>query len=614
LAPHTIIGRAEELGFVTRFLDRETSGVHGLLIEGDAGIGKTTVWREAVRIADGAGLVLTSRAAEAETRLSFTLLGDLLVPALDEDVLARLPVTQRRGLEVALLLAKPTRTRPDARAVSLAVLAVLRALATKGPVTIAVDDVQWVDAPSARTLAFALHRLEAEPVTVVAARRLGPGLGEPLDLVHILSTALERITLAPLDETSLGRLLRQRLDREFPPPLVKKIHQQTAGNPFFAIEVGRALGGETPSLQPGEPLPVPHDLEELLRRRLSGLSSAARDACLLIAASAASSRNVAEAAGGSDAGIREAVDEGTVAVHGTRLEFTHPLLASTLYGSASAHERRRVHARLTEVATDPEERARHLALATDGPNEDVAATLDDAGRHAHNRGAPLAAAELLELAANLTPPPSDLIRVRRLTAAGHLFDAGDGEGARGMVERLVRQLEPGSGHADALRTLAFMSWNDVRRVSELVGQALDEAGDDPHLRALILCEAAWVEFEGCRPAAASELARAALTLAEPLADPLPKRMALSVLAMAEAILGRPAGPLVERAMALEGTAAAGESTWGAITAGRLLLWAGDVRSAREVLQATLERTLDQGREAATWEIMLCFAEVDFRAG
>ena len=285
MAPDTIIGRADELGAVERFFDGELSGARGLLIEGDAGIGKTTVWREAVRIAEGAGSVLTSRASEAEVRLSFTVLGDLLVPALNDDLFAELPVGQRRGLEAALLLAEHSSTRPDARAVSLAVLAVLRALARTGTLTIAMDDLQWVDAPSARALTFALRRLEAEPVTVVAARRVEPGAGEPLDLVHNLPGGLQRITLTPLGEGSLGRLLRRRLDREFPPPLVRRIHEASGGNPFFGLEIGRALAAGDAEPRPGEPLPLPADLKELLRDRLSALSDGARSVLLIAAAS-----------------------------------------------------------------------------------------------------------------------------------------------------------------------------------------------------------------------------------------------------------------------------------------------------------------------------------------
>ncbi len=444
MASDPIFGRTDELGILATFFDGEATGARALLIEGDAGIGKSTVWREAIRIAGGTGRVLTSRPSEAEARLSFTILGDLLMPALDDGVLARLSVGQRRGLEAALLLADTGQSHPDGRAVALAVLGVLRALAETGPVTIGVDDVQWADAPSARALAFAFRRLETEPITVVAARRSGAGSAEPLDLVH-LAPGLERIALGSLDETSLGALLRHRLGREIPPPLVKKIHDQTEGNPFFAIEVGRALGNEIPSLRPGDPLPVPRDLGEILSRRVAALSLETRDACLLLSASASRSRDSVEAAGGSAAGIRAAVAEGIAAAHGARLEFTHPLLASTVYLSASAEERRHAHARLAEVASDPEEHARHLALSAAGPSEEVAAALDEAARHARQRGAPLAAAELFELAASLTPPSSDQILTRELMAASNLFDAGDAEGARVMVEDLAAAPRAGPG-------------------------------------------------------------------------------------------------------------------------------------------------------------------------
>ncbi|HEX6399813.1 MAG TPA: AAA family ATPase, partial [Actinomycetota bacterium] len=613
LAPDTIFGRTDELSVVATFFGGEPTGVQGLLIEGDAGIGKSTVWREAIRHAAGRSRVLTSRASEAEARLSFAILGDLLVPSLDDEVLTRLPVGQRRGLEAALLLADPGQARPDPRAVGLAVLGILRALAERGPLTIAVDDVQWIDGPSARTLAFAVRRLETEPITLVAARRSGTGSRELLDLARLVP-ALERITLGSLDEASLGRLLRRSLARELPPPLVKKIHERTAGNPFFAIEVARVLGGRSLSLRPGDPLPIPRDLGEILHLRLSALSNDARNACILMAASPFPSRDVVEAAGGSMAGIREAIAEGTVGVQGARLEFTHPLLASTVYDSASADERRGAHARLAEVASDSEERARHLAMSASGPSEEVAEALDGAAAHARNRGAPLAAAELFELAATLTPPSSDLVLARRLQSASNLYDAGDAQGARDMVGGLLPRLDPTPARADTLRALAFMSWNDVHRVSELTTQALEEVGDQPDLRAKTLSEMAWAEFEACRPAAAAELAREALTLAEPLDDPVPERVALSILSTAEAVLGRPSEELIERGIALEDAAAPGETTWPAITHGRLLLWTGDLGAARSVLEGALASAIDQGREAATWEIRVHLAEVEHRAG
>jgi DNA-binding CsgD family transcriptional regulator len=614
VAPDTIIGRAHELDVVASFFDHDSAGAHGLLIEGTAGVGKSTVWHEAVRIAGTEGRVLTARASEAEARLSFTVLGDLLVPALDAEVLGGLAGRQRRALDAALLLSDGTPVRPDHRAVSLAVLAVLRALAEHGPLTIAIDDVQWVDAPSARTLVFALRRIETERVAVVAARRLEPGSSDPLDLVQTLPGGVARLALAPLDVPTLGRVLRRALDRPLPPPLVGKIHDQTDGNPFFAIEVVRALGDDPSSIHPGQPLPVPQDLEGLLRRRLSALSAEAREMSLLIAAASTPTVELVDPTGRSAATIEETVDAGVVALRGARLAFTHPLLASTVYATATARQRRRAHARLAANTIDPEERARHLALSSEGPRADVADALDDAARHARDRGAPFAAAELLELAALSTPPSSELAAARVWQSAVHLFDAGDGDGARRRLEQLVQTLRAGEQRARALFGLSFMSWGDLRRVTALMAEALDQAGDDTDLRARILAQGSWVELEACRPAPAADIARTALAIAEPLEDPFPSRFALSALATAETILGRPAGHLIERAVTLEVEPVPGESTGPSIVRGQLLLWAGEVALARDVLEAALDRFRDQGRDAGTWEILGVLAALELRAG
>ena len=112
--------------------------------------------------------------------------------------MADLPAGQRSALEAALLLGRPARTSPDARAVSLAVLGVLRALASGAPLTIAIDDVQWADSPSARALAFALRRLADKPVTVIAAKRSASGEPDPLDLVGSLPDGVDRLTIGPI--------------------------------------------------------------------------------------------------------------------------------------------------------------------------------------------------------------------------------------------------------------------------------------------------------------------------------------------------------------------------------------------------------------------------------
>jgi len=614
VVPDAIFGRDRELAAITRFFEDERAGSCALLLEGDAGIGKTTLWHEAVRLAGSKSLVLSSRASEAETRMSFTVLGDLLVPAL-EGPLAGLPAGQRNALEAALLLGPPDRTRPDARAVSLAVLGVLRALASVTPLTIAMDDVQWADAPSARSLTFALRRLTNEPVTVVAAKRSAPGMSDPLDLVGALQDGVDRLTIGPVARVPLGRLMRQRLDRDFAPPLVRRIHEASGGNPFFALEIGRALRSEDALLNPGEPLPVPADLRELLRRRLSSLPRSARDALLLVASSAHPTVPLVEGVDGGAAGLAEAEEAGIVQSTGTAIEFTHPLFASTVYEIASARDRRSAHAALAKVVKDPEERARHLALCATGPSEEVAHALEEAGVRAVARGAPLAAAELYRLAAKATPPAeTEALRLRHLRSAQTLFAAGDTRAARELNERMLAEAEPGPARAQTMYSFSFMSWNDVPRVKGLLEQALEEVGTNHYIRGLILGDLAAVELKACDPSSAIRWARVAVELADEANEPFVLRNALAVLATAEAVHGHDPAGLLARGISEEGALAYGEVGTPRTSLGRLQLWEGVLDAARETLHAELERFLEQGHESASWEVRAYLAEVEYRAG
>lgn len=614
MAPDAIFGRDGELAAITRFLEAERAGSRALVLEGDAGIGKTTLWREAVRLAESRSLILSSRASEAEARMSFTVLGDLLVPAL-EGPMADLPAGQRNALEAALLLGRPARTRPDARAVSLAVLGVLRALASGAPLTIAIDDVQWVDAPSARALAFALRRLANEPVTVVVAKRSAVGPPDPLDLVASVGAGVERLTIGPVAPIPLGRLVRQRLDRDFAPPLVRRIHEASGGNPFFSLEIGRALTGDDALLNPGEPLPVPSDLRDLLRRRLTALPRSARVALLLAASAAHPTVSLVEGVEEGSAGLVEAENAGIVQVHGAAIEFTHPLLASTVYESASTRDRRTAHAALAKVVKEPEERARHLALCATVPSEEVARALEEAGEHAVARGAPLAAAELSRLAASITPREEGQgLLLRRLRSAQALFAAGDARGARELNEQMLTDSTPGPARAQTMYSVSFMSWNDLPRVKGLLLQALEEVGENRYIRGLILGDLAWVELGACDPTSAIPWARAAVEPADESNEPFVLRNALGALATAEAVLGHDAADLLARGIAEEGALAYGEVTTPSTCLGRLQLWEGALDVARDTLHVELERYLEQGHESASWDVRAYLAEVEFRAG
>jgi len=168
-----VVGREQELATVARLFEQRRAGPWVVVIEGDAGIGKTTLWEAALDLArDRSWRVLAARPAEAEARFSYIAVRDLLGPFIDETIHG-LPGPQRRAAETAFLRAEG---RADAHAVSAGVLGMLRAVSASAPVVVAIDDLQWLDAASARVLEFALRRLTVEPVAVVAASRPpGPG-------------------------------------------------------------------------------------------------------------------------------------------------------------------------------------------------------------------------------------------------------------------------------------------------------------------------------------------------------------------------------------------------------------------------------------------------------
>ena len=180
--------------------------------------------------------VLETRPAEADAGLPFAGLGDLVESTLDE-VLDELPEPQADALRVALLLAPPGQAPLDERAVAVAVLGVLRELARTGRVLVAVDDVQWLDPPSAKVVSFAWRRLREEPVGILLAHRLGTNA--PAALVE--DDRFSSLAVGPLALGAVHRLLHSRLDLVLPRPALRRVHEVSGGNPFFSLELGRAL-------------------------------------------------------------------------------------------------------------------------------------------------------------------------------------------------------------------------------------------------------------------------------------------------------------------------------------------------------------------------------------
>ena len=360
-------------------------------------------------------------------------------------------------------------------------LGALRTLSETSPVVIAIDDVQWVDGSSARALSFAMRRLAGHPLAVLATRRLEPSASEGLDLVRAIGDRdAVRMHVGPLAVDEVAHILRDRGSRPLTPPLVARVHEAAHGNPFFSLEILHALRDADPAA--GRPLPVPGDALDALRARSGSLSATAGEVVLVMAAMARPTLRTLRASSDEpstvDASLVEAEEAGLVAVDRERIDFVHPLMRSTVYWSASPGQREAVHARIVGATVDHEERARHMALMGAGPDPDRAAFVQEAAGHARRRGAPLAAAELWELSADLTPPDDEaLLCSRTRYAALERFDAGDVRRGRAMLEKLIGTSTSSHQRAWTRLELAVRSYNDIDRVDELIRMALPDAGD-----------------------------------------------------------------------------------------------------------------------------------------
>ena len=256
-----IVGRDAELQTIQQFLGSIGEGPAVLVLEGEAGAGKTTLFRTAVELARGEGIrVLQARPSRAEADLSFAGLGDLLDGVLEE-VGEELPAPQLNALRAALLLA-PASEMELGTAVAAGLLGCLRSLGRKGHALVAVDDLQWLDRHSAAALAFAARRIRGSPVALLAARRSNGS-----EVFEDEST----IALRPLSLGAIRRILRDHLDVSLPRAILVRLHEISGGNPFYALELARALSARGGRFDVEGGVPIPADLDDLLRERLAVL-------------------------------------------------------------------------------------------------------------------------------------------------------------------------------------------------------------------------------------------------------------------------------------------------------------------------------------------------------
>jgi hypothetical protein len=327
-----MIGRTKELERARGLLLSERSEPSALLIDGEPGIGKTSLVEAAVGIAQQAGMqVWTSRPVEAEERLSYSGLTDLLAAVPSEDFDA-LPDPQRRALLIALRRRDPEQTAPDPLTVSLAILSLVRRMASRGPLVVVVDDVQWLDPATERALSYAARRAEGPLKLVFSAR--SERIPELFDEIKGSLKGVVSLTVAPLSSAALHHIFKAHLGESFPRPLLVRIEQACAGNPFYALEIGRAIASGRIQPMPGAPLVVPDELASLITERLALLDQGTRDMLLYVAAAGEIRTNDLEKLLGGDQTVRidQAKKAAVVEVLEGGLRFSHPLLTSLFTG------------------------------------------------------------------------------------------------------------------------------------------------------------------------------------------------------------------------------------------------------------------------------------------
>jgi DNA-binding CsgD family transcriptional regulator len=482
--PGQIAGREAELASVREFVATLEDGAAALVLQGEAGVGKTTVWAAAAAETGAQGTrVLRASPAESETALSFSGLGDLFDPVLDE-VLPALPELQRRALSHALVLEPDDGPAPDRHAIGVALLGALRRLVAARPVLVAVDDVQWLDAESAAALAYAGRRLRDERAGLLLTRR-APLASPFVDELRrsLPADRYRELEIEPLAVAALHEVVVEHLGVALPAPLLAEVHEASGGNPFYALEIVRMLQRSEVLVEAGRPLPVPESLQDLVHGRLLALPAESRDFLLAAAAQSPASVELAEAASGvaRERGLAPALAASVVVLDGERIHFTHPLLAAAAYELAAPGRRAELHARLADLVDDAEARGRHLAVSVTEPSRAVAVALDEAAARALQRGAPRAAALLLERARALTPPGDEPAAAQRaLDAATAHHEAGDTARARSLLEAQLERLPAGNERARALFALARVRSydDDLRGAAELFEQAaaVAEAG------------------------------------------------------------------------------------------------------------------------------------------
>ena len=503
-------------------------------------------------------------------------------------------------------------------------LTLLRSLAGERPVVVVIDDLPWLDAPSARALSFALRRLRLEPVGLLAAVRMDWGAASPrLATDSVTADRVDRLRLGPLSLGAIRELLATQTHLCPGRSLLLRLHETSGGNPLFALELASRA---TASIRPGprDTLDVPSSLLRLVSGRVADLPRGARDMLLICSLAAepvlpvvsAAACNPATAHADLQAGIQAGL---LVNVHGD-IAFVHPLIRSVVVKQARAADRRAAHQRLAAVVRGPEERARHLALGAEGPDEAVADALEAATRIAAHRGACDTAGDLAELAVTLTPlAQPEGQRRRTVLAAEQRFEASDPARACSLLESIIDDELPGPARAELERRLAryrVFRGGPLTAWIAALARALDDAGDDTAVRAVIMMDQTVAASHAGNLPEAIGSARLILESAERTADKQLQAQSCAALAFATFLLGNgPRHDLISRALAgPEQPAQLSMELRPNVAVAHILHWTDDLDGARTLYQQEYAKAMEQGVQTGLPFLLWAQAENEGWAG
>ncbi|WIM85861.1 LuxR C-terminal-related transcriptional regulator [Candidatus Mycobacterium wuenschmannii] len=589
--------RQADVHAVHEFLDRTLSGPAGMVIEGEAGIGKTTYLLRVAEAATAQGFrVLSTAGALTEARYAYAAVADLL-ETVDPAVIANLPAVQRTALERVLLLTgdgPPT----NERTVAAAFLSVLQHRGSGAPILVTIDDAQWLDVSSQVVFGYAARRLTGRIGVAVSVRIGEPRRNEtPGWLRFARPDSVARIRLQPLPLGGVHALISQRLGRTLPRPVITRIHEISGGNPFFALEMARAVADEPSRGVVG----LPDSLAALVRQRIGRPDDEL--SAVLLAASCAVFPTVERLSRAIELSVDRVVEvvesvgaSGVVELDGNKVRFCHPLFARGVYSGASPPQRRAMHRRFADTVEEPELRARHLALSATTGDPAMLEALDKAAEVTMAQGAPAAAAELLDLAIKLGGDTS----LRRIRAAEHHFRSGALDQAGVRLQSTIDRLTPGSSlRCVGLMLVAAITGHDDSMLNAVAAltQAVAEV-DDPVLALqgrLLLAPATGLIGEMQESV---EHAQAAVVEAERLGLDGLVSQALTMWVTVTFIhgLGFDRSAL-QRALELEDPNGWAGATFQATAVAAVAAgWAGELVDAREQMRKVQRRYLQEGTE------------------